>query len=75
MTSERIPLDATRGRGNAASDPDALGPAAWIWTGNAPDAHGQMAQFRLRFEADANATWTGFADTLYTLFCNGRVVG
>ena len=34
-----------------------------------------MAQFRLRFDADTRATWTGFADTLYTLFCNGEPVG
>ncbi|HUS46884.1 MAG TPA: hypothetical protein VM098_02105 [Phycisphaerae bacterium] len=48
---------------------------AWIWTGNDPDAHGQVAQFRLAFPATGAACWTGFADTLYTLFCNGRVVG
>jgi hypothetical protein len=34
-----------------------------------------MGHFRLRFRARRSATWTGFADTFYTLFCNGKVVG
>ncbi|HUT58457.1 MAG TPA: hypothetical protein VNA25_11490, partial [Phycisphaerae bacterium] len=75
MTSERIPPHATHGQSDAASDLGALGPAAWIWTGNDPDAHGQIAQFRLAFPATRTACWIGFADTLYTLFCNGRVIG
>jgi len=75
MTSERTPLAATRGLCDAAGDLDVLGPAAWIWTGNDPDAHGQIAQFRLAFPATGTACWIGFADTLYTLFCNGRVAG
>ena len=49
--------------------------ANWIWTDNNPGAHGQIGQFRLTFPTTGSASWTGFADTLYTLFCNGRVVG
>jgi hypothetical protein len=48
---------------------------AWIWSGHDPDAQGQVAQFRLAFPATGAACWTGFADTLYTLFCNGQVAG
>jgi len=75
VKSARIPLDAAHGQSDAACDLGALGPAAWIWTGHDPDAHGQVAQFRLAFPATGTACWIGFADTLYTLFCNGRVVG
>ena len=52
-----------------------LQDAQWIWTGHDADAEGQVGELRLSFTATADASWTGFADTLYTLFCNERVVG
>lgn len=47
----------------------------WIWSDDDPDAGAQVAQLRLEFTASGTASWTGFADTFYTLFCNGAVVG
>ncbi len=52
-----------------------LPPATWIWTDADPDAPGQLGRFRLSFRAAASARWLGFADTFYTLTCNGEVVG
>ena len=49
--------------------------ASWIWSSNNPDAEGQIGQFRLVFKTAGPAYWTGFADTAYTLFLNGEVVG
>lgn len=49
--------------------------ANWIWTDFDADTPGQMAQFRLLFGPATRCRWTGFADTLYTLFCNGHAVG
>ncbi len=46
----------------------------WIWSDADPDAGGQVAQLRLEFTASGTVTWTGFADTLYTLYCGRRVV-
>ena len=50
-------------------------PASWIWCDADSHAGGRLAQFRLTFSADAPACWTGFADTAYTLCCNGHVLG
>jgi len=49
----------------------------WMWVDD--DIHGpaQLAWFRLRFDArrGQNVRWVGFADSLYTLYCNGRELG
>ena len=50
-------------------------PAAWIWTADDPDVGGQLARFRLSFAGPGPACWFGFADTAYTLFCNGHELG
>lgn len=51
--------------------------AAWIWAQRPVDAADTMAQFRLEFEWDGNGeiAWLGFADTLYTIWCNGQPLG
>ena len=56
-------------------DIDEYPSASWIWSSNNPDAEGQIGQFRLVFETVGPACWVGFADTAYTLFVNGEVVG
>jgi len=48
---------------------------AWIWSDHDPQAAGQVAQLRLTFTSDGPIYWIGFADTFYTLYCNGTVVG
>ena len=48
-----------------------LSSAQWTWTDHATDSTGQMGSFRLPFDAANRAQWTGFADTLYALLCNG----
>ena len=54
---------------------NALPAAAWIWTGVDQDTPGQLGRFRLTFPNTPSARWLGFADTFYTLYCNGEVVG
>jgi len=51
--------------------------ASWIWNDRAVDEIDRMAQFRLTFEWDGSGEvwWLGFADTLYTIWCNGHVLG
>ncbi|MFW5866167.1 MAG: hypothetical protein ACOCX2_00025 [Armatimonadota bacterium] len=51
--------------------------ASWIWSDRAADEIDRMAQFRLTFEWDGSGDvwWLGFADTLYTIWCNGHVLG
>jgi hypothetical protein len=48
---------------------------AWIWSDAAPLDGDQYAQFRLTFPATRNARFVGFADSTFTLFCNGSPVG
>ena len=52
-------------------------PAHWIWSQRDEREVDRMAQFRLTFDWDGTGpiAWTGFADTLYTLWCNGAVIG
>ena len=54
---------------------DSLPPADWIWCAGDPDSGAQVAQFRLRFTAQAPVCWVGFADTFYSISCNGVHLG
>jgi len=49
--------------------------AHWIWSDTSPFEGGQVARFRLTFEAKHRAVWKGFADTFYTIFINGKSLG
>ncbi len=54
-----------------------LPPASWIWAQRPVDMADTMAQFRLEFDWDGagEVFWEGFADTLYTIWCNGVCLG
>lgn len=54
---------------------DVPADVCWIWSDRNPDAYSQVAQFRLTFAADEAASFTGFADTFYILWCNGVPLG
>ncbi|MCL2700224.1 MAG: hypothetical protein FWE88_00865 [Phycisphaerae bacterium] len=49
----------------------------WIWVDEDVLGPGQVAWFRLRFDArrGQDVRWTGFADSMYTLYFNGREMG
>ncbi|MFW5866165.1 MAG: hypothetical protein ACOCX2_00015 [Armatimonadota bacterium] len=51
--------------------------AHWIWSQRDEREMDRMAQFRLAFDWDGTGpiAWTGFADTLYMLWCNGAAIG
>jgi len=55
--------------------PVGLPEASWIWSDADPAAGGQFVCFRLLFTSAGPATWIGFADTTYTISCNGQVLG
>ncbi len=52
-------------------------PAHWIWTEVPVDVPDKMGQFRLSFDWDGKGEiwWLGYADSLYTIWCNGRTLG
>ncbi len=56
---------------------EASAPAWWIWSPSPEDQGDTMAQFLLEFQWDGTGQvcWVGFADALYTLWCNGQVLG
>jgi hypothetical protein len=57
-----------------ASQPPPAG-VAWIWSDRAADLPDQHAQFRIRFRAGRSARVVLFADSAFTVFCNGEPVG
>ncbi|MFW5728657.1 MAG: hypothetical protein ACOCYG_03255, partial [Spirochaetota bacterium] len=52
-------------------------PASWIWGHRSEKLADTMVQFRLEFDWDGGGEvfWEGFADTLYTIWCNGVALG
>lgn len=79
MIEKRGRMNQKNDTGQRASQGGRLVPnirdAQWIWTEHDADAEGQIGEVRVLFTATPDASWTGFADTLYTLVCNGQVVG
>jgi hypothetical protein len=68
------PTQPHLGSGSGATPPVPPG-TAWIWSDAAPLDADQYAQFRVAFPATRHARFIGFADSTFTLFCNGHPVG
>ena len=52
-------------------------PAHWIWANKNVGEPDKMGQFRLSFDWDGKQEifWLGFADSTYTIWCNGKPLG